>query len=28
MFDEFKIAVVTDIFWKMLEFDPEGESRK
>jgi len=22
MFDEFKAAVVLDIFWKLLEFDP------
>ena len=28
MFDEFKISVVCNIFWKMLEFDPEQESQK
>ena len=22
MFDEFKVSVVLDIFWKLLEFDP------
>jgi hypothetical protein len=22
IFDEFKVAVVLDIFWKLLEFDP------
>ena len=27
MFDEFKISVVLDIFWKILEFDPDGEER-
>lgn len=26
MFDEFKIAVVLDIFWKLLEFDPNDKS--
>ena len=26
MFDEFKVAVVLDIFWKLLEFDPIEKS--
>ena len=26
MFDEFKVAVVLDIFWKLLEFDPIDKS--
>jgi hypothetical protein len=26
MFDEFKVAVVLDIFWKLLEFDPNDKS--
>lgn len=27
MFDEFKIAVVCDLFWRLLEFDPEDETK-
>jgi hypothetical protein len=23
MFDDLKVAVILDIFWKLLEFDPE-----
>ena len=28
MFDDFKIAVVLDIFWKLLEFDPDDSADK
>lgn len=28
MFDDFKISVVLDIFWKLLEFNPEDYSTK
>ena len=28
MFDHFKIAVVLDIFWKLLEFDPDDTNKK
>lgn len=28
MFDDFKIAVVLDIFWKLLEFDPDDTAQK
>ena len=28
MFDDFKIAVVLDIFWKLLEFNPDDSQAK
>jgi len=28
MFDEIKVAVVIDIFWRLLEFDPEDPNEK
>ena len=28
MYDEFKVAVIVDIFWRLLEFDPEDPNEK
>ena len=28
MFDEYKIAMLCDLFWKLLEFDPEDDSKE
>ena len=28
LFDDFKIAIVLDIFWKLLEFNPDDSSAK
>lgn len=27
MFDEFKVAMMCDMFWRLLEFDPEDDSQ-
>lgn len=28
MYDEFKVAVIVDMFWRLLEFDPEDPNEK
>ena len=28
MFDEYKVAMVCDLFWKLLEFDPEDDAKE